>query len=171
VGTKGREIVSVDTETTLDRVLTNLRVAIEESGARIERGPLPAVLADEAQVAQVLQNLIGNAIKFRSSYAPVIEIAAEQQGEMWLFHLRDNGIGIDPQYFERIFVLFQRLHSRDDYPGTGMGLAICKRIVERHGGRIWAESQPGEGATFYFTLKAVDVVEAAGPDLVAGEAA
>ncbi|HLF78623.1 MAG TPA: PAS domain S-box protein [Dehalococcoidia bacterium] len=171
VGSKGKEFELVDTDVSVNRVLANLQVALGESGARIERTPLPSVLADEAQLVQLLQNLIGNAIKFQGDHAPVIEIGAEAQGNRWLFWVRDNGIGIDPEYFERIFVLFQRLHSREDYAGTGIGLAVCKRIVERHGGRIWAESQPGKGTTFFFTLGAAGAEETPVRELVAGEAA
>jgi light-regulated signal transduction histidine kinase (bacteriophytochrome) len=118
----------------------------------VTSAPLPTVLADEGQLVQLFQNLIGNAIKFCGAEKPLIQVRGEPDGTAWTFSVRDNGIGIDPQFAERIFVIFQRLHSREEYPGTGIGLALCKKIVERHGGRIWVESQPGQGATFCFTL-------------------
>jgi PAS domain S-box-containing protein len=132
----------------------NLRAAIEESGARIVVEPLPVVMADEGQLVQLFQNLIGNAIKFRGDRPVEIHIGAAPQGDAWRFWLRHNGIGIEPRHAERIFLIFQRLHGRDRYPGTGIGLAIAKKIVERHGGRIWVESHPGAGSTFSFTLSA-----------------
>ncbi len=130
----------------------NLQTLIQESDAVITADPLPVVPTDAAQLTHVFQNLIANAIKFRSERTPEIQVSARRQDDAWLFWVRDNGIGIEPQYHERIFVIFQRLHTRTKYPGTGIGLAICKRIVERHGGKIWVESQPGQGSTFYFTL-------------------
>ncbi|HEY3475125.1 MAG TPA: ATP-binding protein, partial [Anaerolineales bacterium] len=127
-----------------------------DSGATLTRDPLPVVLADAMQMVQLLQNLIANALKFRGPKPPRVHIGVRRQEENWLFFVRDNGIGIDPQYGERIFVIFQRLHNRSEYPGTGIGLAICRKIVERHGGLIWVESEPGNGATFYFTLRPVE---------------
>jgi len=132
-----------------------LKVAVEESGASIRHGPLPKVLGDCVQLTQLFQNLVGNAIKFRGAQPPQVEVTAERDGAEWKFRVADNGIGIDPKHFERIFVLFQRLHTRQEYAGTGMGLAICKKIVERHGGRIWVESEPGHGTSFWFTLPIV----------------
>jgi len=136
----------------LDRALDNLRAAIEESGAVIECGDLPIVVANAAQLVQVFQNLIGNAIKFRGDEPPHVVISAEKTGNEWVFCVSDNGIGIAPEHFDRIFQAFERLHSRDKYPGSGIGLAVCKKIVERHGGRIWVESRLGEGSKFCFTL-------------------
>ncbi|HET9598561.1 MAG TPA: ATP-binding protein [Anaeromyxobacteraceae bacterium] len=143
----------VDTGAALDHALLNLRSAVEESRAAVTRGPLPSVTGNASRLAQVFQNLVGNAIKFRKrDETPSIHVAAAPLARDWLFSVRDNGIGIDPQYLDRIFVIFQRLHTRAEYPGTGIGLSICKKVIERHGGRIWVESQPGAGATFQFTL-------------------
>ncbi|MUG93143.1 GAF domain-containing protein [Scytonema sp. UIC 10036] len=144
------ELTEVDTA--LERALTNLRKRVNETKAVITYDELPTVMADSTQLMQLFQNLIGNAIKFRSDKTPEIRIGATRLEDEWLFSVRDNGIGIDPQFSDRIFVIFQRLHTRDEYQGTGMGLAICKKIVECHRGRIWVESQLGEGATFYFTI-------------------
>ncbi|PLZ96822.1 cyanobacterial phytochrome A [Fischerella thermalis CCMEE 5268] len=146
------EFELTNVETALERALTNLRKRISETGAVITHDQLPTVMADGTQLMQLFQNLIGNAIKFRSDQAPEIHIGASRLEDEWLFSVRDNGIGIDPQFRDRIFVIFQRLHTRDEYPGTGMGLAICKKIIECHRGRIWVESKLGEGATFYFTI-------------------
>jgi PAS domain S-box-containing protein len=154
MGTRGKEFAPTDCEGVLARVLKNLEVAIAETKASITHDPLPQVLGDDVQLESLLQNLIGNSLKFRGKQKPKIHIGAEQDGDRWVFSVRDNGIGIDPQYFERIFIIFQRLHNREEYSGTGIGLAISKRIVERHGGRIRLESKPGEGSTFRFTLRA-----------------
>ena len=152
VGTRAKGFEPTDCTAVLDQALANLKAAIEKSGAVVTHDPLPTVMADNLQLVQLFQNLIGNAIKFHVEKPPRIHVSAEQKGNEWVFSVRDNGIGIDPQYAERIFVIFQRLHTREEYPGTGIGLAICKKIVERRGGRIWVESQPGTGSTFYFTI-------------------
>jgi light-regulated signal transduction histidine kinase (bacteriophytochrome) len=133
--------------------IDNLSSAIEDSGADVNCGELPMVLGDEGQLAQLFQNLIGNALKFRGPQPPVVTVdAVREVGGEWRFGVHDNGIGIDPAQHQRVFQIFQRLHTREKYPGTGIGLSICQRIVERHGGRIWIESTPGHGTTFYFTL-------------------
>ena len=152
VGTRGKPFAPTDCEEALAYALANLRIAIEESGAVVTHDPLPTVLADEQQLVQLLQNLIGNGLKFHGAAPPQIHISVSAAEQVWTFAVRDNGIGVEPEYFERIFVVFQRLHGKDDYPGTGIGLAVCKKIVERHNGRIWVESTPGAGSTFYFTL-------------------
>jgi signal transduction histidine kinase len=152
VGTHGKEFARTDCAQALAHALANLRVAIEESRAEITHDSLPAVMGDEVQLTQLFQNLIGNAVKFRGEAAPKIHVGVQRGGAEWEFSVRDNGIGIAPEDFQRIFVVFQRLHSREKYPGTGIGLSVCKKIVERHGGRIWLESKPGQGTTFYFTL-------------------
>ncbi|MBH8572819.1 GAF domain-containing protein [Nostocaceae cyanobacterium CENA369] len=198
VSTRGQPFEQVDCQVIFERAIANLKIAIEECGGAIVIDPLPVVMADPTQLAQVFQNLIGNAIKFRTEQPPKIHIGAVRIGEKaggdggdgeqlltqnsalstqhselsnatsfnggnprnavapqhseWLFSVRDNGIGLEAQYAERIFVIFQRLHGRSQYPGTGIGLAICKKIIERHGGRIWVESEPGQGSTFYFTI-------------------
>jgi signal transduction histidine kinase len=156
VGTKGHEFAPVDCEAVLCRTLVGLQVAVEESGVRVSHEPLPTVMGDETQLGQLFQNLIANAIKYRDREAPEVCIGSKPAENGWLFWVRDNGIGIDPRYAQRIFVIFQRLHTREEYAGSGIGLAICKKIVERHGGRIWVESELGKGATFLFTLPAAD---------------
>ena len=153
---------STDCESVLAGILRDLRRAIQESDAEITHDPLPTVAADAQQLGLVLQNLIGNAIKFRSSERPHIHVSAEQDGRQWRFAVRDNGIGLDPRHAERIFHIFQRLHTRQEYPGTGIGLAICKKVVERHGGRMWVESAPGQGATFFFTISDHSTLSRAG---------
>jgi len=152
VQTRGKPFEPTDAEQVLNLTLKNLQKAIEESKAEITHDPLPTVIVDEVQLVQVFQNLIGNAIKFHGDEPPRIHVSAEKGQNEWIFSVRDNGIGIDPQYAEKIFGIFQRLHNARDYPGAGIGLAVCKRIVERHGGRIWVGSEPGKGANFYFTI-------------------
>ena len=169
VGALDKPSATTDCEDVLAQALGNLEITLAESHAQVTHDPLPTVLADEGQLVQVFQNLIGNAIKFHGAEPPLIHISARQTFEVlrtsgspetskvsdakvWEFAVRDNGIGIDPQYFDHIFITFQRLHARAEYPGTGIGLAVSKKIVERHGGRIWVESEPGQGSTFYFTL-------------------
>ena len=154
VGTRGRRFAAVDCNATLAVVLGNLKAAIEEAGATVTRAPLATISGDESQLRQLLQNLIGNGIKYRDCKPPQVHVGCARDGDMWRFSVQDNGIGIDPQYAERIFAIFQRLHTQKEFSGTGIGLAICKKIVERHGGRIWVESVPGKGSTFYFTLRA-----------------
>ncbi|HRA98413.1 MAG TPA: ATP-binding protein, partial [Nitrospira sp.] len=153
VKTGGRQFEPTAMETVLKAALANLTNAVAESHAVITHDSLPAVMGDEKQLAQLFQNLLSNAVKFRGPQPLHIHISAKQADGEWLFAVRDNGIGIDPEYADRIFVIFQRLHTREEYPGTGIGLAICKKIVERHGGRMWVESDRGKGATFYFTLR------------------
>ena len=152
VSSRGAALAPIDANTILQRALDNLALSVTETRANISSGNLPIVTADAGQLEHLFQNLISNSIKFRSADPPRIQVTATHQPGHWLFSVRDNGIGIDPQYFDRIFVIFQRLHGRNDYPGTGVGLAICKKIVERHGGRIWVESKPGTGAIFRFTI-------------------
>ncbi len=172
VGTRGGAPETVQSGLALEAALDNLKLALEEAGAEVTRDSMPAVLADPAQLTQLFQNLVGNALKFRAQEKPRIHLGVQRAAvpgnhtagdaaasqnpahEEWHFTVRDNGIGIDPQYFEKIFVIFQRLHTTNQYPGTGIGLAICKKIIDRHGGRIWVESEPGAGATFHFTLPA-----------------
>lgn len=154
VARRQADLQPTECDAVFQQSIENLRAAVEESGASITRDPLPKVMADPTRLGQVFQNLIGNAIKFHSERPPQVHVTAEQTGGEWLFSVRDNGIGIDPQHTDRIFQIFERLHGKNEYPGTGIGLALCKRIIERHRGRIWVESKPGEGSTFHFTLPA-----------------
>jgi len=152
-GTNGKALREVSGDDALKEALTNLRRTIGESGAVVTHDRLPVIQTDDTQLTQVFQNLVGNAIKYRSAEVPHVHVSARKNGgPEWIFSVRDNGLGIDPQYFERIFILFQRLHGRNEFEGTGIGLAICKKILERLGGRIWVESQPGKGSTFHFAL-------------------
>ncbi len=151
---RARPFAPVDCEEVFRRAVTNLGTAIEEAGACVTSDPLPSVEGDWSQLVQLFQNLVGNAIKFRSSEPVRVHVSAELKDEGWLFSFRDNGIGLEPKYGERIFELFKRLHPADEYPGSGIGLAVCRKVVERHGGRIWVQSQPGQGSTFFFTIPA-----------------
>ncbi len=158
IGSRGEFFQSTDCNAVLATALNNLQETIRESGARITHDPLPVTMADTTQLTQLFQNLIANAIKFRADQPPQIHVRVQARGGFWQFAFEDNGIGIAPEYFERIFVLFQRLHGRLAYPGTGIGLAICKKVVERHSGRIWVESACNQGSVFYFTLPKLEHV-------------
>jgi two-component system sensor histidine kinase/response regulator len=151
VGNRDKLMRRVDCEVVLGRAVANLETAIQESGAAVTHDPLPTLMADDTQLVQVFQNLIGNAIKFRRE-VPRIHVAVRNMGSEYIFSIHDNGIGIDPNYADRIFVIFQRLHTRTEYPGNGIGLAICKKVIEQHSGRIWLDSHPGDGSTFYFAI-------------------
>lgn len=156
VGTHGQAFAEVDLNQVIARARDNLTLRIEEAKAAVIAEPLPKVQGDTIQLTQLFQNLMGNAIKFRGDHPPVVDISchpyAQDPQRFWTFAVKDNGIGIESQYFDRIFQIFQRLHTREEFPGTGIGLSICKRIVDRHGGKIWLESAPGQGTTFFFTL-------------------
>jgi light-regulated signal transduction histidine kinase (bacteriophytochrome) len=154
VGTRARPMSITRSDDVVRRALTALAPVVEECQAEVIVDPLPAVRADEVQLEQLFQNLVGNALKFHGERRPEVRVSARREEGQWIFSVRDNGIGIEPQYFHKIFVIFQRLHGKEEFAGTGIGLAICKKIVERHGGRIWVESEPGQGSTFYFTLDA-----------------
>ena len=156
VGTRQKPMESTDFNDVYEQAIKNLRTSIDECQAQITTTNLPTLIADEAQMIHVFQNLIGNALKFRGDDSPRVEVCAEQTNGQWLFSVRDNGIGIKPNYRERVFAIFQRLHTREEYAGTGIGLAICQRIIERHDGRIWVESEPGVGSIFYFTIPLKD---------------
>ena len=152
-GTNGKALHEISSEKALKDALANLRAAIQDSGALVTHDSLPVLTTDDTQLVLVFQNLVGNAIKYQSAEVPRVHVsAAKNGGKEWTFSVRDNGLGIDSQYFERIFVLFQRLYGREEFKGTGIGLTICKKIVERLGGRIWVESQPEKGSTFFFAL-------------------
>ena len=152
VGTKGKPFQTTDCNRVLSEALLNLSAATEESSAVITNDNLPTVMADKTQMVQLIQNLVANAIKFRNKDRPCIHVSSEQKNGTWVFSVSDNGIGIDSEYYDRIFAIFQRLHGKTEYPGTGIGLSVCKRIVERHGGRIWVDSEFSKGSKFYFTM-------------------
>jgi PAS domain S-box-containing protein len=152
VGTRSQPLAPTDSHSALGEAIRNLVVMIEENHAIVTNDDLPTVRADASQLVLVFQNLLANAIKFRREDLPRVHVSAQDHGREWVFSVQDNGIGIAPQHAKRVFVIFQRLHTREEYPGTGIGLAVCQRIVERHGGKIWFESEPGKGATFFFTL-------------------
>ena len=160
VQTRAKELQPTDCQVVLHRALANLKIALQETNAQVSFDPLPTVLADALQMEQLFQNLIGNSVKFRSQEPVCVHVSARPSGNEWIFSVRDNGIGFDPIHNDRIFGLFQRLHPRDKYPGTGIGLSICKKVVERHGGKIWVEAAEGQGATFYFTVPSMLPVEA-----------
>jgi PAS domain S-box-containing protein len=153
-GGDGEALRVVSAENALQKALKNLRATIEQSRARVTHDSLPAIMTDGTQLVQVFQNLIGNAVKYRGAETPQVHVSANKDGNEWIFSVRDNGLGIEPQYFEKIFILFQRLHGQKEFEGTGIGLAMCKKIVDRLGGRIWVESQIDQGSTFYFALPA-----------------
>src|SRR5258706_4731782 len=170
VGTRGKELAPVMLEEIFEHAVHNLQLTIEESGATVTHDQLPQVMADDGQMLQLIQNLVGNALKFHSEEPPKVHVGARREKDRWLLFVRDNGIGIDSQCWERIFVIFQRLHNREEYQGTGIVLAIARKIVERHGGQIWVESKPDQGSTFFFTLPPGDqalLVEAPGAPLEA----
>jgi signal transduction histidine kinase len=155
VSTRGAPLTPTDANAVLKRAIASLRLAIDEAGASVTSDRLPVVGADAGQLEHVFLNLISNALKFRGAAAPHVRVSAEARDGQWVFRVQDNGIGIEPQYFDRIFLVFQRLHGKTQYPGTGIGLAIAKKIVERHGGRIWVESEPGRGSSFFFSLPVI----------------
>lgn len=152
VKSHGHPFELTDSSAIIEMVLASLNLQVQENQAVIHVDHLPQIMADPIQLAQVFQNLISNAIKFCKSIPPEIHISASQDNHFWQFAVKDNGIGIEPQHFERIFIIFRRLHTQDEYPGNGIGLSICQRIITRHGGRIWVESTPGLGSTFFFTI-------------------
>jgi light-regulated signal transduction histidine kinase (bacteriophytochrome) len=157
VGTKGRDLRPTSSEDALQQALVNLRGTITDSGAMVTNDEMPMVMADETQLTQLFQNLIGNAVKYQKPGVPTVHVSVAKSGsKRWMFSVQDNGLGIEPQYFQKIFGMFQRLHKREEFEGTGIGLAICKKIVERHGSEIMVMSQPGEGSIFQFALAKSD---------------
>ncbi|MDY6964706.1 MAG: PAS domain S-box protein [Halobacteriota archaeon] len=164
VGTRGRPFEETDCEAVIGSALINLEVRVEESGAVVTHDPLPTIMADDVQFVQLLQNLISNAVKYNDKETPTVHLRAEERDGEWLFSVKDNGIGIDPEYKDQVFQIFRRLQTKEEYEGSGIGLSVCRKIVERHGGRIWLESKSGEGTTFYFTIPSMKV-----PVVVEGE--
>ena len=154
VQTRGKPLEPTDCSSVVEQAISNLEIHIGETHAKVERDELPTVNGDESQLIRLFQNLIDNAIKFRGTEIPRIQVSSSKQGNKWMFSVSDNGIGIDSKYKDRVFLIFQRLHKEEEIPGTGMGLALCRRIVERHGGQIWVDSDLGKGSTFYFTIPA-----------------
>jgi light-regulated signal transduction histidine kinase (bacteriophytochrome) len=153
VETRAQPFKPIDVQHVLGMAIANLTALIEETGSLVTTDDLPRIRADESQLTMVFQNLINNGIKFqKKQHFPHIHVSARPQNGGWCFSVRDNGIGIDSKYHDKVFLVFQRLHTRNEYPGTGIGLALCKRIINRHGGKIWFESSPGKGTTFYFTI-------------------
>jgi signal transduction histidine kinase len=152
IGVGERKLGQVDCGALVEKVLDQIKEMVEERGAKISVGPLPVLNAEPVLLGQVFQNLIGNALKFQKGGAPIVEVSARQEKERWVFEVKDEGIGIAPEHFEKVFELFGRLHARDDYPGNGLGLSLCKKVVERHGGSIWLDPAPAKGATFYFSI-------------------
>ncbi|HTA16693.1 MAG TPA: ATP-binding protein, partial [bacterium] len=152
IGVGERKPGKVDCGALVEKVLDQIKEMVEERGAKISVGPLPVLNAEAALLGQVFQNLIGNALKFQKGDAPVVEVSARQEPERWVFGVRDEGIGIAPEHVDKVFELFGRLHARDDYPGNGLGLSLCKKVVERHGGSIWLDPTPAKGSTFYFSI-------------------
>jgi signal transduction histidine kinase len=158
VDTRSMDFNLINATSVLNQALSNLKATLDESGAVVDYGTLPEVTADPILLSQVFQNLIGNALKFCSEKPPIIHLSAEKKDEEWLFSINDNGIGIPPEQTGRIFEVFQRSHAKSNYQGTGIGLAICKKIIEHHGGRIWVESEPGKGSTFLFTIRVSSLI-------------
>jgi len=161
VGTHGGAFSTASLDAILHEALRNLRSSIQSAQAKVTSDALPTLVVDATQMMLIFQNLIGNAIKFRSERPPEVHVSVQKEPGRWVFSVRDNGIGIEPQYYERIFQIFQRLHTRRHYPGTGIGLAICKKMVERHDGAIWVQSRPGQGSTFYFSLPDTSAIKPA----------
>ena len=157
LGAKAHHMKPLNCSVVFEQAIHNLRSAIEESGAEITYDLLPTVMANESQITSLFQNLLSNSMKFRGKEKLRIHVSAEQKDNQWVFSVQDNGIGIDPKFFDRIFVIFQKLYTKQEYEGTGVGLTLCRKIVELHGGRIWVESEPGKGATFYFALPLLDI--------------